>query len=113
MRLFIKIRDFKLILYAFFASSCHGTEIARRRGRYARRYAKGGTRPKIRAPGLTRTRALAPLVRLREAQAAAILNHSRALPQRDGCIRPGFARRVEGGECNVIVLNARDVLDEA
>jgi hypothetical protein len=53
------------------------------------------------------------LVRPREAQAAAILDHSRALPQRDGCVRPAFNRGAVGGECNVIVLNARDLLDEA
>jgi hypothetical protein len=40
-------------------------------------------------------------------------NHSRALPQRDGCVRPPFAGRVEGSEWNVIIFNARDVLDEA
>jgi hypothetical protein len=28
-------------------------------------------------------------------------------------VRPAFACRVEDSECNVIILNARDVLDEA
>src|SRR5262245_11420714 len=56
---------------------------------------------------------LPALVRRRKAQAAAVLDCSRALPQRDGCIRPAFAGRVKGGKGKLIVLNARDVLDEA
>src|SRR5262249_13414929 len=39
--------------------------------------------------------------------------HSRTLPQGDGRAGPAFTRRAVGGECNLIVLDARDVLDNA
>ena len=55
---------------------------------------------------------LPALVRRRKAQAAAVLDYSRALPQRDGCARPAFAGRVEGSKRNVIVLNAGDVFND-
>jgi len=47
------------------------------------------------------------------AQAPAILDHSRALLQGDGDARPAFARRAVGGECDLIVLDAGDVLHDA
>jgi hypothetical protein len=39
-----------------------------------------------------------------------VLDHSRTLPQGDGCARPAFTRRAVGGECNLIILDAGDVL---
>jgi hypothetical protein len=56
---------------------------------------------------------LAALVRSRQAQASTILNHSRALPQRDGDARPALAGGVIGGERDFVVLDAGDVLDDA
>jgi len=47
------------------------------------------------------------------AQAAAVLDHSRALPQGDGCIGPALAGGEEGGECDLIVLDASDMLHDA
>src|SRR5262249_581797 len=47
------------------------------------------------------------------AQAPAVLDHSRTLPQGDGRAGPAFTRRAVGSECNLIVLDARDVLDNA
>jgi hypothetical protein len=44
------------------------------------------------------------------AQAPAVFNHSRALPQGDGCTGPAFTRCAVGSECNLIVLDASDVL---
>ena len=47
-------------------------------------------------------------------QAPTVLDHSRALSQRDGRARPSLvAGGPVGGECNLIVLDARDVLDNA
>src|SRR5262249_24754960 len=50
---------------------------------------------------------------LHYAQAPAVLDHSRTLPQGDGRAGPAFTRRAVGSECNLIVLDARDVLDNA
>jgi hypothetical protein len=50
---------------------------------------------------------------LHHAQAPAVLDHSRTLPQGDGCARPSLARRAVGDECNLIVLDAGDVLHGA
>jgi hypothetical protein len=47
------------------------------------------------------------------AQAPAVLDHSPNLPQGDGCAGPAFTRRAVGGECNLIVLDAGDVLHDA
>src|SRR5262245_20131392 len=47
------------------------------------------------------------------AQAAAVLDHSRTLPQGDGGTGPAFAGGAVGGERNLIVLDASDVLDNA
>jgi hypothetical protein len=43
---------------------------------------------------------------------AGYLDHSRILPQGDGA-RPAFTRRAIGGERNLIVLDATDVLHDA
>jgi hypothetical protein len=43
---------------------------------------------------------------LHRAQASAVLDHSRALPQGDGCARPAFTRCAVG-ECNLIIFDAR------
>src|SRR5262245_56185910 len=60
------------------------------------------------------TPALPPLVGPRgHAQTPAILDHSNALPQGDGSARPAFAGSAEGGERNLIVFDASDVLDDA
>src|SRR6516165_1738294 len=40
------------------------------------------------------------------AQAPAVLDHSCALPQGDGCARPAFAGGAVGGERNLVVLDA-------
>src|SRR5262249_60538646 len=50
---------------------------------------------------------------LHYAQAPAVLDHSRTLPQGDGRAGPAFTRRAVGSECDLIVLDARDVLDNA
>jgi hypothetical protein len=42
------------------------------------------------------------------AQATAVLDHSRTLPQGDGSAGPEFAGGAVGGECNLIVLDAGD-----
>jgi hypothetical protein len=47
------------------------------------------------------------------AQAPAVLDHSRTLPQGDGRAGPAFAGGPEGGERDLIILDARDVLDNA
>ena len=47
------------------------------------------------------------------AQAPAVLDHSRTLPQGDGRAGPAFTRRAVGSECNLIVLDACDVLHDA
>src|SRR5262249_36590133 len=47
------------------------------------------------------------------AQTAAVLDHSRALPQGDGSPRPALAGGEEGGERDLIVLDASDVLHDA
>src|SRR5262249_17387273 len=47
------------------------------------------------------------------AQAPAVLDHSCALPQRDGGGGPAFARGAVRCECNLVVLDARDVFDDA
>src|SRR5262244_4431931 len=39
--------------------------------------------------------------------------HSRILPQGDGRAGPAFTRRAVGSECNLIVLDAGDVLHDA
>ena len=46
------------------------------------------------------------------AQTPAVLDHARALAQRDGCARPALAR-AEGGEYDLIALDAGDVLHDA
>src|SRR5262245_17134180 len=50
---------------------------------------------------------------LHYAQAPAVLDHSRTLPQGDGRARPAFTRRAVGSECNLIVLDASDMLHDA
>src|SRR5215469_17029022 len=47
------------------------------------------------------------------AQPPAVLDHSRTLPQGDGSPRPAFTRRAEGGERDLIVLDASDMLNDA
>jgi hypothetical protein len=47
------------------------------------------------------------------AQAPAVLDHSRTLPQGDGRAGPAFAGGAEGGERDLIVLDARDMLHDA
>src|SRR5262249_25826970 len=42
-----------------------------------------------------------------------VLDHSRALPQGDGRAGPAFTRGAISSECNLIVLDTRDVLDDA
>ena len=42
---------------------------------------------------------------LHRAQAPAVLDHSRTVPQGDGRAVPVFTRRAVGGECNPIVLD--------
>jgi hypothetical protein len=44
------------------------------------------------------------------AQASAVLDHSRTLPQGDGSAGPAFAGCAEGGERNLIVLDASDTM---
>jgi hypothetical protein len=46
------------------------------------------------------------------AQASAVLDHSITLPQGDGNARPTLARGEIGGERNLIVLDAGDVLND-
>jgi hypothetical protein len=50
---------------------------------------------------------------LHRAQTPTVLDHSRTVPQGDGRAGPAFTRRAVGGECNLIVLDAGDVLDNA
>src|SRR5262249_60696025 len=47
------------------------------------------------------------------ADTPAVLDHSCALPQRDGRPRPALAGRAKRGERNVKVLDARDLFDDA
>jgi hypothetical protein len=47
------------------------------------------------------------------AQTPAVLNHSRALPQRDGRVGPALTCRAVGCQRDLIVLDACDVLDNA
>src|SRR5262245_58711701 len=47
------------------------------------------------------------------AQAPAVLNHARTLPQGDRRTGPAFTGGAIGSECNLIVLDACDVLDNA
>src|SRR5262245_47627960 len=47
--------------------------------------------------------ACAPLVRSSHAQAPAVLDHSRALPQGDGSARPAFAGGAVRCECDLVV----------
>src|SRR6516162_1516253 len=55
----------------------------------------------------------APLLTGHHAQTPAVLDHSRALPQGDRGARPALASGEEGGERDLIVLNAGDMLDNA
>jgi hypothetical protein len=48
---------------------------------------------------------------LHHAQTPTVLDHSRAMPQGDGRAGPALAGGPVGGECNLIVLNAGNVLD--
>src|SRR5262249_36020677 len=50
---------------------------------------------------------------LHHAQSPAILDHSRALPQGDGYAPPALAGGAVGSECNLVVLDAGDVLHDA
>jgi len=50
---------------------------------------------------------------LHHAQAPAVFDHSRALPQGDGGTEPALAGGEEGGERDLIVLDASDVFDDA
>ena len=50
---------------------------------------------------------------LHHAQAPAGLDHSRTLPQGDGSARPALAGGEEGGERDLIVLDASDMLHDA
>src|SRR5215471_5078161 len=47
------------------------------------------------------------------AKPPAVLDHSRTLPQGDGSTRPALAGGEEGGERDLIVLDAGNVLDDA
>jgi hypothetical protein len=47
------------------------------------------------------------------AQAAAVLDHSRALPQGDGGARPALAGGAVGSECNLVILDAGNMLHDA
>src|SRR5262249_24909055 len=49
----------------------------------------------------------------RHAQTPTVLDYSRTLPQGDGCAGPAFAGGAVGSECNLIVFDACDVLDDA
>src|SRR5215467_1572541 len=46
------------------------------------------------------------------AQAPAVLDHSRALPQGDGSTGPAFARGAVRCECNLVVLDVSDMLHD-
>jgi len=50
---------------------------------------------------------------LHHAQASTVLNHPRALPQGYGGAGPALAGGKEGGECDLVVLDTGDVLDNA
>jgi len=50
---------------------------------------------------------------LHHAQVPAVLNHSRTVPQGDGRAGPALDRSPIGRECDLIILNAGDVLDDA
>src|SRR5262245_8211232 len=47
------------------------------------------------------------------AQAPAVLDHSRTLPQGDGRASPALAGGAVCGECKLVVLDARDMLHDA
>src|SRR6516164_9772866 len=47
------------------------------------------------------------------AQAPAVLDHSRTLPQGDGGARPALAGSEKRGECDLVVLDASDVFHDA
>src|SRR6516165_12711612 len=57
--------------------------------------------------------AFATLVRPSHAQAPAVLDHSRTLPQGDGGTGPAFAGGAVGSERDLIVLDASDVIHDA
>src|SRR5262249_45669076 len=67
------------------------------------------------SPGLFSGQRLAPLnrTRLHHAQAPAALDHTPALPQGDGGAGPTFTGGAVGGERNLVILDAGDVLDDA
>src|SRR5215472_17017529 len=70
-----------------------------------------GNTPQARRMFLTERRA--PLLTRHHAQAPAVLDHSRTLPQGDWSPRPALAGGEEGGERNLIVLDASDMLHDA
>ena len=47
------------------------------------------------------------------AQAPAVLDHSRTLPQSDGCTGPAFAGGAERGEGKLVIFDAGNMLDDA
>src|SRR5262249_52989852 len=47
------------------------------------------------------------------AQASAVLDYSRALPQGDGNARPALAGGAVGNECNLVVLDTGNMLHDA
>ena len=53
------------------------------------------------------------LIGLHHAQTPTVLDHSRTLPQGDGRARPALAGGEEGGERDLVILDARDVLHDA
>ena len=57
--------------------------------------------------------ALLAFVRPRQAQAPAILEHSSTLAQRDGRTGPALDRGAVGGQRDLIILDAGDVLHDA
>src|SRR5262245_51118561 len=69
----------------------------------------------VRTPRLHRRRpgTSCSLLTRHHAQAPAVLDHPRALPQGDGRAGPAFAGGAIGGERNLIVLDAGDVFDDA
>jgi hypothetical protein len=103
----------------------------RERGKQARSKNAGrqqSTRSDVRSapmlPSLARSsaardaRGLRPLTPARpaprgHAQAPAVLDHTRTLPQGDGSAGPTFTGGVVGGERNLVILDAGDVLDDA
>ena len=55
----------------------------------------------------------APLLTGHHAQTPAVLDHSRTLPQGDGCAGPEFAGGAERGEGKLVIFDASNVLDDA